>query len=119
MGAWCGLLLLGALVGLCAVWVHGRWWALGLAAVATLVTELAVARGVPRIAYAAGWVAASTYFLLARPEGDFAVGSDPVGYTFLALGLVVLVLAVTTNPPRRRSGTTTTPRLHARAGDSA
>ena len=99
------LLLLGAVVGLSTVWTHSRWWALALGGTATLVTEVAVPRGLPRLAYAAGWIAASGYFLLARGEGDFVVGSNPVGYTFLGLGLVVLVLAVATVPPRRRTMT--------------
>ena len=59
-------------------------------------------RGLRRILYAGGWLTASAYFLLARPEGDFAVASDPIGYTFIAVGLLLLVLAVATVPPRRR-----------------
>lgn len=97
-----GLLLLGAVVGLSAAWAHSRWWALALGAAATVAAELAAPRGLLRIAYAAGWVAAATYFLLARPEGDFVVGSDGIGYTFLALGLLVVVLALATIPPRHR-----------------
>ncbi|MDH2414993.1 DUF6113 family protein [Nocardioides sp. CER19] len=96
------LVLLGAAVGLAATWTHNRWWALALGAAATLVSELAVPPGLLRVAYAGGWVAASAYFLLARPEGDFVVGSDAIGYTFLGLGLVVLVLAVVTIPHRAR-----------------
>jgi hypothetical protein len=110
-----GLLALGAVVGLSAVWTHSRWWALALGAAATLTAELAAPRGLPRLAYAAGWLAASAYFLLARGEGDFVVGSNAVGYTFLGLGLVVLVLAVATVPPRRRTG----PTMAAGAGASA
>lgn len=106
-----GLLLLGALLGLSTVWVHGRWWALGLGAAATVATELAAPRGLPRLAYAIGWIVGAGYFVLSRPEGDFVVGSDPTGYAFLALGLVVVVLGVATVPPRRR--------LPHRDGDSA
>jgi hypothetical protein len=95
------LLLAGAMVGLAAVWVHGRGWGLALAAAATLAAELTVPRGAPRVAYAAGWVVSSAYFVLARPEGDFVVGSDPVGYAFLVLGLVVLGVGVVTLAPRR------------------
>jgi hypothetical protein len=97
-----GLLVLGAAVGLAAVWTHSRWWALALAAAATLAAELAAPRGPLRVAYAVGWVAASGYFLLARPEGDFVVGSNAIGYTFLGLGFVVVVLAIGTAAPRRR-----------------
>jgi hypothetical protein len=99
-----GLVLLpaGAMVGVSATWTHGRWWALALGAAATLAAELAVPRGGLRLMYAAGWVLASAYFLLARPEGDFVVASDAIGYTFLGLGLLVLVLAVVSVPPRRR-----------------
>lgn len=96
-----GLVLLGAAVGLSAVWTHARWPALALGAAASLVTALAARPGVPRLAYAGGWLTAPAYFLLARPEGDFVVGSDPAGYAFLGLGLVVLTFAVATIPPRR------------------
>ncbi|SFB77593.1 hypothetical protein SAMN04487968_101459 [Nocardioides terrae] len=95
-----GLLLLGAAVGLAAVWTHGRWWALALGAAASLTTALAVPAGLLRLAYAAGWAAMAAYFLLARPEGDFVIGSDPPGYTFLGLGLVLLVVGIATIPPR-------------------
>jgi hypothetical protein len=97
-----GLLVLGAAVGLAATWTHGRWWGLVLGAAATFAAELAAPRGPLRVAYAVGWIAASGYFLLARPEGDFVVGSNAIGYTFLGLGLVVVVLAVGTAAPRRR-----------------
>ena len=103
------LLLLGALVGLSAVWTHGRWWALALGAAATLGAELATPRGLLRIAYAGGWIAATAYFLLARPEGDFVVASDAHGYTFLGLALLVLALAVATVPPRGRTRPTMGP----------
>jgi hypothetical protein len=106
-----GLLLLGALVGVSTVWVHGRWWTLALGAAATVAAELAAPRGLRRVAYAVGWVAGAGYFVLARPEGDFVVGSDAIGYAFLALGLVVVVLGLATVPPR--------PRLPPGAGDNA
>jgi hypothetical protein len=96
------LLLLGAVVGLSATWTHSRWWALLLGASATLAAEVAASPGLLRIAYAGGWVAAAAYFLLARPEGDFVVGSTAVGYTVLVLGLLVVVLALATMPPARR-----------------
>jgi hypothetical protein len=102
-GAALGLLLLGGVVGLSATWTHSRWWALALGAASTLVLELAVPAGLLRIAYAVGWVALSAYFLLARPEGDFVVASDPIGYAFIGVGLVVLLLAVATISPRRRA----------------
>jgi hypothetical protein len=109
------LFVLGAVVGLAAVWTHARWWGLALGAAATLVTEVAVPRGLPRVAYAAGWVVSVAYFLLARPEGDFVVASDPLGYSFLGVGLAVLVVAVATIPPRARTRAT----LSAGAGVSA
>lgn len=110
-----GLLLLGAVVGLSAAWTHGRWWALALGAAATLACEAAAPAGLPRVAYAGGWVALAAYFLLARPEGDFIVGSNPLGYTFVGLGLAVIVLAVATIPPRSRHDR----RLPAAPGGSA
>jgi hypothetical protein len=100
VAAGAGLLLLGVLVGVSAVWVHGRWWAFALGAAATVATELATPRGLLRVAFAVGWVLGAGYFLLARPEGDFVVGSDAIGYSFLALGLVVVVIGVATIAPR-------------------
>ena len=95
-----GLLLLGAAVGLAAVWTHGRWWSFALGAAATLATAYALRRGLLRTAYAGGWLLAAAYFLLARPEGDFVVGSDARGYAFLGLGLLLLSYTVATVPPR-------------------
>ena len=109
------LLLLGALVGLSAVWTHGRWWALALGAGATLAAELAAPRGLLRLAYAGGWIAAAAYFLLTRPEGDFVVASDALGYTFLGLALLVLARAVATAAPRGR----TRPTMSGGAGPTA
>jgi len=94
--------VLGAAVGLAAVWTHGRWWALALGAAASLTTALAVPAGLLRVVYVGGWAATAAYFLLARPEGDFVVGSDAPGYVFLGLGLVLLVVGIATVPPRRR-----------------
>jgi hypothetical protein len=97
-----GLLLLGGVVGLSATWTHGRWWALALGAAATLTAELATPPGLLRVGYAGGWLVPAAYFLLARPEGDFIVGSSPLGYTFVGLGLVVMVLGLATIPARHR-----------------
>lgn len=96
------LVALGVVVGVAALWTHGRWWALALGAAATLAAELAVPGGLRRLLYAGGWVTASAYFLFARPEGDFAVASDRIGYAFLGLGLLVILVAVATVPLRRR-----------------
>jgi hypothetical protein len=98
-----GLLLLGVVVGLAAVWTHDRWWALALGAAATLTTALALPAGLLLVAYAAGWVLSAAYFLFARPEGDFVVGSDPRGYTFVALTLVLVILAVARRPATQTS----------------
>lgn len=102
------LALLGAVVGVAAVWTHARWWGLALGVAASLATELALDRGARRLLFAGGWLAASAFFLLSRPEGDYVVASDTIGYTFLAAGLLVLTVAVATVPPRRR--VTRTPR---------
>ena len=102
VGVAAGLLVLGAAVGLATVWTHDHWWALALGAAATLTAEVAARAGLRRLVYAAGWLVAAAYFLLARPEGDLLVGSNPPGSALLGLGLLVLVLAVATLPPRRR-----------------
>ncbi len=92
---------LGLVTGLASVWVAaGWWWGLALAAVATLATLAWVPPGW-RLVYGAAWLVPAAYFSIARPEGDFIVGASPRGWSFLGLGLLVIVVSIVTVPRRR------------------
>ena len=98
-----GALLLGAAVALASVAVHrdgspGLPWGLLLA----LASSLGVAwwlRGSrwPRLAasYAAGWLVVFGLVVMARPEGDYALVSDLLGYAMMGASLFLIVIAVT------------------------
>lgn len=100
-------LVAGAATGLAGVAVHSAWWGLALTAAATL----AALRALPgtlseRGAFALGWLVLVGVALTGRPEGDYAVASNPVGYGLLLLALLVGVVGVVTvadaRGPRRR-----------------
>lgn len=98
-----GLLVAGFVIGVAAVAVHARAWGLPLGAVATLAALVALPPGLwSRCPYAAGWIVALALALVPRPEGDYAIASDVPGYLLLAVGLVLLVLALATLPVGRR-----------------
>jgi len=97
------LVIVGFVIGVAAVAVHARWWGLTLAAGAALAGVLALRPGLQRVAYAAGWIVATALAVVPRPEGDYAVASDVSGYLFLALGVVLVILALATLPVRPRS----------------
>lgn len=95
----------GLAAGIASAAVHQRWWALVVAAVATLLTLYAAPPGWDtRFAYTIGWVGIVGFVTLGRPEGDYLVAADAQGYALLGLALVVLVLGVSTlpRPDRRR-----------------
>jgi hypothetical protein len=85
------LLLLGAVVGGCAIALHARWWGLALAVAATLATLVALPGGWwARLPFALGFVAALAALSGQRPEGDYLVASDVPGYVLLGFGVVVV-----------------------------
>lgn len=97
-----GVLALGGVVAVLSVLVH-RTGPVGLAL--ALVTSLATAewlrRGVlPSLAsaYCLGWVVVLGVVLTGRPEGDWAIGGDPRGYSLMAAGLVLVVDGVVALP---------------------
>ena len=96
---------LGAASGLASVAVHDRSWPwFVLAAAAPLATTIAVASGLLRFAFVAGWFGLLMLAVLGRPEGDFAIRSTERGYALLGAGLLLLVLAMATiRPPVRTS----------------
>ena len=90
---------LGAGTGLASVAVHDKSWPWFLLAVAApLATTIALASGIPRSAYVAGWFCLLTLATLGRPEGDYAITSSARGYSLLGTGVILLLLAVATIP---------------------
>lgn len=108
-----GLLVVGAVSGLASVVAGGRWWGVGLAALAAA----AVLAALPRTrwawcSFAAGWAAMLLLVLDGRPEGDFAVASNGKGYGILLLGFLVAlagVVALAGGLDRRSAGDPTGP----------
>ncbi len=107
--------LLGSAVALLALSVHraggaGLPWGLGLAVAASTAGSLGVRAASPGPAavfgYGAGWCAAVLLALGGRPEGDYVIGGDLLGWGFLVLAcggvvLVTVVGALTGGPGRR------------------
>lgn len=86
-----GCLLLGAVVGLAAVLLHGYGWGLGLGIAATAATLAALPGGWwARLAFALGWTGLLGVATVQRPEGDYLIAADASGYLLLATGAVVL-----------------------------
>ena len=50
----------------------------------------------PRLAasYGVGWLVVFALVLRGRPEGDYAIASDPSGYALIVTALVVVALAL-------------------------
>lgn len=93
------LLVAGAVSGVAAVAVHGRWWGLGLATVAVLATLVALGPGwTTRLPFGLGFGLVVLRLAVARPEGDVAIAGDTRGYLVLLLTLVAVVVAVATLP---------------------
>lgn len=95
---------LGAASGIATVAVHDRswaWWVLAVAA--PVAAALALPPGARRAGFAAGWFALVFVAMLGRPEGDVVVTATPRGYGLLAVGVLLLSVAVVTIP-RPRGG---------------
>lgn len=103
-------LVLGAAVALAAVMVHRHGpVTLALAAVTSLATAARLRGGDrPSVAsaFCLGWLLVLGLVVLGRPEGDWAIGSDPAGYTVSIVGLVLVVVGVACLPGRRAPGPT-------------
>jgi hypothetical protein len=68
-------------------------WGLGLA-VAGSVSVVVLARAVGRLAgfaAAGGWLIGLFYVFSPRPEGDYIIASDALGYSFLALSVLAVM----------------------------
>lgn len=93
------LLLVGALSGIAAVALHGRWWGFALATVAVLATLAALGPGwSTRVPFALGFGLVVLRLAVSRPEGDFLIAGDTRGYLVMVLSLVVAAVAVGTLP---------------------
>ena len=102
-----GLLLAGAATGVATVALHELWWGLAFGLVATVITVLALPAGWwSRLSFVAGWDLMVGWLAFPRPEGDYVISQDVQGYAVLALGLVLLVVAIGTlpRPATRGSG---------------
>jgi hypothetical protein len=100
-----GAALLGACVDVLALAIHREVWRPGSLTlpwglVLGLATSLAcgaaaamlVGRRLGGVSYALGWVAVLFVALQGRPEGDFVVAADPLGWAFLAIGVTSMGL---------------------------
>ncbi len=97
------LALVGVVVGLASVAVHGLTLGLLLAVSATAATAYALPGGWTwRLPFAAGWCLVVARAALPRGSGSYLVAADPGGYA-LVLGAVMLllftVLTATRRPP--------------------
>ncbi|WP_370291064.1 DUF6113 family protein [Nocardioides sp.] len=96
------LAVLGVAVGVSSVAVHALAWGLplGIATVAAVLVALPAGLS-GRFAFAVGWVGVLVVAMVRRPEGDFLIASDLLGYLLLAQGLVVLAVGTAGVVPRR------------------
>jgi Family of unknown function (DUF6113) len=103
--------LIGAVVGVLALGVHrdggsGRPWGLllavaGSAAASVVLSAVSDSRGAV-LGYGLGWGAVVLVALAGRPEGDYLVAADVLGWGFVlaGCGAVVIVTAVGLLRPR-------------------
>lgn len=89
------LLLGGGAVGLAAVALHGLWWGLLLAALASIAVVGALPpRWWTLPPYAVGWWVPLMIAWQGRREGDYALENSAHGYALILLATVVLVASV-------------------------
>jgi hypothetical protein len=82
----------GAATGVASVAVHAQWWGLLLALAATAANMVALPGGWwRRLPFAAGWFLAVAVLTPERPEGDYLIAGNAVGYVLLGAALAVLV----------------------------
>ncbi|MEJ7833682.1 MAG: DUF6113 family protein [Nocardioides sp.] len=99
-----GLLAVGVAVGLASVAVHETWWGLPLVLAATSSAAYALPAGLwSRVSFALGWTGTVGWLTVPRPEGDYAIASNPSGYVLLGFALALVVAAIVTLPPPRRA----------------
>ena len=97
----------GSVLALLAVVLHRMvWrstaltlpWGLALGVVASVLCGLAAGRLLGRragtLALASGWVLTLYWLLRGRPEGDYLVAGDALGWGFLGLGVAAMAVVV-------------------------
>jgi len=85
----------GAVIGCCAVFLHGYWWGLLLAVSTTAALLVTIPGGWwRRLPFALGWVAVLFALAAERPEGDYLVAQTTSGYLLLGSGVGVLLAGV-------------------------
>lgn len=96
-------LVVGLGSGIASTVLHNASWGwFLLAAIAPLVTTVALPAGWSRVLFVGGWLAALVLGVLPRPEGDYLVAADPRGHALLGTGLFLLVVAFGTLRVRRK-----------------
>ncbi|GGL10578.1 hypothetical protein GCM10014719_10620 [Planomonospora parontospora subsp. antibiotica] len=106
--AYAVLVLLGALMGLLGGFQHS-WYLrpVPVSAIGWVLGVFAVCHGAGRamggragaMAPAAGWLAVTTLWLTARPEGDLVIADDVSGYVYLYGGLLAALAGALLVPP--------------------
>ncbi|MFC6576820.1 DUF6113 family protein [Planomonospora parontospora] len=106
--AYAVLVLLGALMGLMGGFQHS-WYLrpVPISAIGWVLGTFAVCHGAGRamggragaMAPAAGWLAVTTLWLTARPEGDLVIADDVSGYVYLYGGLLAALAGALLVPP--------------------
>lgn len=106
-------LVVGAVSGAAATLLHSYWWGLLLALGTGLVVLAWLPAGGVRLAFAVGWCVPVARGVLERPGGGFLIGSDALGWSFLAGTAVLLGAALSTVGARRRSRSSRVALLHS------
>ncbi|HLL07148.1 MAG TPA: DUF6113 family protein [Nocardioidaceae bacterium] len=107
--------VVGSVLALVAVALHRMVWrseaislpwglALGVAAsvLCGLAAGLLLGRRAGTLALAAGWVLTVYWLLRGRPEGDYLVAGDALGWGFLATGVAAMAVLVGASLTSRR-----------------
>ncbi|WP_184766497.1 DUF6113 family protein [Streptomyces griseoloalbus] len=110
VGAFLGLFLLGALVGVAGALVQPAWFPGGL--LLALAGEAGLVLGAARVmrsragggAVAGGWMLVVILLTASRPEGDFLFAADGGSYLFLLGGIGVAVICTTLASGRQPDG---------------
>jgi hypothetical protein len=97
------LLVVGVVGGLATVLLHQRGWGLLLGLATAVACTRALPRGWARVGFMLGWTAAVGWAMVPRPEGDYLVPGNLLGYALLAGSFVVLLVALATSGPTRGS----------------
>lgn len=87
-------LVAGGVTGAAAVLLHQRWWWLAIALLATSLAVWWLPDRLPRVAWALAWGGAVLRGALSRPEGDYLVSSNALGWTLLGGSVLALLAAL-------------------------